>query len=147
MPVTICLLLVHGNQECLGVGPVCDMGLPRFHQSATVFYKHKYISNPTATPANAIIAAAGNLITVIKGHIPQRLQEPPLSELTHLITIFSEAAATPQIEIPQLVPTARSQTKPQQRRSPRLTTKITKDDVIVASPHPPLLPPVKLPIP
>ena len=34
--------------------------------SATVFHKHKYISNPTATPADAIIAVAGNLITEIK---------------------------------------------------------------------------------
>ena len=42
--------------------------------SATVFHKHKYISNLTATPADAIIAAAGNLITAIKGHTPHRLQ-------------------------------------------------------------------------
>ena len=32
MLVTMWLLLVHGKQECLGVGPVCDMGLPRFKQ-------------------------------------------------------------------------------------------------------------------
>ena len=30
MLVTMWLLLVHGKQECLGVGPVCNMGLPRF---------------------------------------------------------------------------------------------------------------------
>ena len=30
MPVTMWLLHVHGNQECLGLGPVCDTGLPRF---------------------------------------------------------------------------------------------------------------------
>ena len=42
--------------------------------SATIFHKHKYLSNPTATPANAIIAAAGNLITAIKGHLLHRLQ-------------------------------------------------------------------------
>ena len=32
MLVTMWLLLVHGKQECLGVGPVCDMDLPRFQQ-------------------------------------------------------------------------------------------------------------------
>ena len=32
MPVTMCLLHVHGKKECLVVGPVCDMGLPRFQQ-------------------------------------------------------------------------------------------------------------------
>ena len=84
--------------------------------SATVFYKHKYLSNPTATPANAIISAAGNLITAIKGHLPHCLQESHFSELTRLSTIFYDSAATPQIEIPQ------------QRRSPRLTTKNTKDN-------------------
>ena len=67
--------------------------------SATVFHKHKYISNPTATPDDAIIAAAGNLITVIKAHMPHRLQEHPLSKLTRLSTIFSDASATPEIEI------------------------------------------------
>ena len=30
MLVTMWLLLVHVKQERLGVGPVCDMGLPRF---------------------------------------------------------------------------------------------------------------------
>ena len=42
--------------------------------SATVFHKHAYISNPTANPADAIIASAGNLITAIKGHMPHRLE-------------------------------------------------------------------------
>ena len=36
MPVTMWLLHVHGNQEFLGVGPVCDMGLPRFQQCRVV---------------------------------------------------------------------------------------------------------------
>ena len=42
--------------------------------SAIVFHKHKYLSNLTATPADVIIAAAGNLITILKGHLPHRLQ-------------------------------------------------------------------------
>ena len=42
--------------------------------SATVFHKHKYFPNPTATPADAIIVTAGNLITAIKGPLPHRLQ-------------------------------------------------------------------------
>ena len=33
MLVTMWLLLVHGKQECLGVGPVCDMDLPRFQHT------------------------------------------------------------------------------------------------------------------
>ena len=84
--------------------------------SETVFHKHKYLSNPTATPADAIISAAGNLITANKGNLPHRLQESHFSELTQLNTIFSDASATPQIKIPQ------------QRHSPSLTTKNTKDN-------------------
>ena len=80
--------------------------------SATVFYKHTYISNPNVTLADAIIAAAGNLITAIKCHMPHLLQESPLSELTRLSTIFSDAAATPEIEMPQLPLTERSPTQP-----------------------------------
>ena len=30
------MILVHGKQECLGVRPVCDMGLPRFQQGSQV---------------------------------------------------------------------------------------------------------------
>ena len=54
----------------------------------TVFHKHKYISNPAVTPADAVIAAAGNLASLIKGKMPQHLQESPLSELTRLSAIF-----------------------------------------------------------
>ena len=56
--------------------------------SATVFHKHKYLSNPTATTADAIIAAAGDLNKVIKGHLPHRLQESYFIELMRLSTIF-----------------------------------------------------------
>ena len=37
--------------------------------SATLFHKHKYISNPNVIPADAVIAAAGNLALVLKGEI------------------------------------------------------------------------------
>ena len=100
--------------------------------SETVFHKHKYLSNPTATPDDAIISAAGNLITAIKGHLPHSLQESHFSELMRLSTIFSDAAATPQIEIPQ------------QRHSPSLTTKNTKDNKILTKACPPLSPPVPM---
>ena len=100
--------------------------------SETVFHKHKYLSNPTATPADAIISAAGNLITAIKSHLPHRLQESHFSELTRLSTIFSDAATTPQIDLPQ------------QRRSPSLTTKNTKNNGILTKPHPNLSPPVPM---
>ena len=41
--------------------------------SATVFHKHKYIFNPDpdVTPANRIIAAAGDLAKLLKSDLPQ----------------------------------------------------------------------------
>ena len=100
--------------------------------SSTVFHKHKHISNPTATWADTIIATTGNLITAIKGHLPHCLQEYQFSELRRLSTIFSDTANTPQIEIPQ------------QRGSPSLTTKNTKDNEILTKHHPHLSPPVPM---
>ena len=100
--------------------------------SATVFYKHKYLSNPTDTPDFSIISVAGNIITAIKGHLTHHIQESHFSELTRLSTIFSDSATTPQIDLPQ------------QRRSPSLTTKNSKDNEILTKPHPPLSPPVSM---
>ena len=49
--------------------------------SATVFQKHKYISNPYVTPSDRIIAAAGALAKLLTGNLPQSLNE---TSLTHL---------------------------------------------------------------
>ena len=42
--------------------------------SATVIHRHKYISNPAVTPADAVISAARNLASALKGKMPQFLQ-------------------------------------------------------------------------
>ena len=96
---------------------------PETRVSGTVFHQHKYILNPTVTLSNDIISAAWNLITAIKGHLPHCPQEYHLSELTRLSTIFYNVSATPQIELPQ------------QRRSPSLTIKNTKDSKFLTKPH------------
>ena len=63
--------------------------------SNTVFHKHKYISNPSVTPDDAVIASAQNLAAALKSKMPQYLQESPFSELSLLSKIFSDAAAVP----------------------------------------------------
>ena len=37
----------------------------------TVFFKHKYLTMPTLTPADAMLKAANDLTDAIKGNIPQ----------------------------------------------------------------------------
>ena len=63
--------------------------------SETVFHKHKYISNPNVTPADSVIAKAGNLDSALKGTMPACLQQSPLEYLTRISEIFSGAAASP----------------------------------------------------
>ena len=63
--------------------------------SATVFHKHKYISNINVTPADAVIAEAGNLASVMKDKIPVCLQQYPLRELMRLSESFSDVADSP----------------------------------------------------
>ena len=47
MPMTMCLLHVHGKQECLVVGPVCDTGLPRFQHIYATSIVAKYLDTVT----------------------------------------------------------------------------------------------------
>ena len=62
--------------------------------SATIFHKHKYISNPTVTPADAVITDMENLTATLKNKIPHHLQLSPLNELTRLSTILSDTTDT-----------------------------------------------------
>ncbi|KAL7474216.1 hypothetical protein ACHAW6_000727 [Cyclotella cf. meneghiniana] len=53
--------------------------------SATVFFKHKYIINPTITPADSIIAAAANLTHLLTVNLAAHLaNKMNLTELTQL---------------------------------------------------------------
>jgi hypothetical protein len=49
-----------------------------------IFFKHKYITNPTVTPADAIITATANLSHVLMSNTaPTHLNESQLADLTH----------------------------------------------------------------
>ena len=103
--------------------------------SGTVFHKHKYISTPAVTPADAVIAAAGRLAATIKNSCSDHLTKEPLAELTRLSEIFSQASAPPA-----LPPQGTDAPQPL-RRSPRLTTTVTTTGRIVATPARPALEP------
>ena len=74
---------------------MCMINTRTVRISNTVFHKHKYISNPTVTLYDAVIAAAQNLAAALKSKMPYYLQESPFSELSRLSKIFSDAAAVP----------------------------------------------------
>ena len=57
---------------------------------ATVFHKHKYITNPDIKPEYRVIAAAGKLIDALKGRMPPHLSETTLDQLEHIGTILKD---------------------------------------------------------
>ena len=71
--------------------------------SATVFHKHKYISNPDVTPADRIIAAARALATLIKGNLTQSLNDISLTHLERLGSILKPEVPVTKTQSPRLV--------------------------------------------
>ena len=62
--------------------------------SNMVYFKHKYLTNPAVTPADAILAAAADLASLLKGHHSRHLGRDKLQDLTNLQAIFADAATT-----------------------------------------------------
>eukprot|EP00804_Cyclotella_cryptica_P003875 CCRYP_015759-RB/>CCRYP_015759-RB protein AED:0.32 eAED:0.29 QI:0/0/0/1/0/0.33/3/0/881 len=61
--------------------------------AATVFFKHKYLTNPSVTPTDALIAAAANLAHIIKHNAKaQHVGTKNLLDLQRLQQLFSDAA-------------------------------------------------------
>ena len=52
--------------------------------SVTVFFKHKYLTNPTSTPANAIIVAAHDMAEQLRGHMSRHIGAEKFRALKNL---------------------------------------------------------------
>ena len=57
---------------------------------ATVFHKHKYITNMDVTPEDCVIAAAGKLAYELKGRITLHLSESTLDQLKLIWAILKK---------------------------------------------------------
>ena len=62
-----------------------------------VFFKHKYISNPTVTAADAVMAAAQNMADALKTRMNRHLGKKSLTTLYNLQKSFAHAAANKKI--------------------------------------------------
>jgi hypothetical protein len=60
--------------------------------SGAAFFKHKYITNPTITPKDRVIAAAGALAHALHNWMPPHMQAPTIQVLQDLQNIFQQAA-------------------------------------------------------
>ena len=62
--------------------------------SGMVFFKHKYISNPTVSPEYTILAVAQDMPSALRRNMPTQLGEDTLTALKKLHDIFTLAAVT-----------------------------------------------------
>ena len=89
--------------------------------SGTVFFKHKYITNPNVSPADAIVAATTNLTNAINGNLTQQHKDQiklaQLRSLQNIVTDMSTITKPTQIATPPREPLA---------TPPRVAQKTTK---------------------
>jgi hypothetical protein len=57
----------------------------------TAFLKHKYLTNPTVTPEDRVIEAAGALAQAIKNQMPPHMHEFTIQALSNLQDVFQQA--------------------------------------------------------
>ena len=74
----------------------------RYKNIQQIFFKHKYLTNPAVTPADATLAAASNLASQLRKHHTRHLGRKQPHKLTNLNTIFADAAATNAADAPLL---------------------------------------------
>ena len=93
--------------------------------SDTVFFKHKYITNPSVTPKDAIISAANRMSEALRMYKSNTMQEEDIQALHRLEAIFKEAAVnndTVEIQATTTIPSPRVQAKQQQVRNHKALT-------------------------
>ena len=64
--------------------------------SATIFHKHKYISNPSMTPADLVLAATGALAKLLTTKVPNSLTNTSMTQLGRLGSILK-----PEVPVPE----------------------------------------------
>jgi hypothetical protein len=72
------------------------------------FFKHKYLTNPTVTPEDRIIAAAGALAQALDNKMPPHMHKSTIQALSNLHDVFQQAAINynvdPTTHVIQTVP-------------------------------------------
>ena len=57
---------------------------------ATIFHKHKYITNPGVIPEDRVMATSGKLAAELKGRMANHFSEMVLKKLEQLGTILKQ---------------------------------------------------------
>ena len=94
----------------------------------TVFFKRKHITNPTVTPADAIVNAAKDLTAALKGNIPGSLGATSLDDLKQLEEIFAQKSKSYKALSP--VDTQPPRVREEATTPPRVATPTEKPNMI-----------------
>ena len=103
--------------------------------SETVVFKHKYITNPTITPGDAIVSAARDLTKALKGNIPPPLVKSAIDHIRELTDIFDETKEKYQQRIEQ-----QEMDSPEGAQSPRVSPVHSPRVIPAQSPRVPEVP-------
>ena len=93
--------------------------------SDTVFFKHKYITNPSVTPEDAVISAANRMSAALQAYKPNNMQEEDIDALRRLEAIFTEATnngGQVEIEAKASIPTPRVRAQQKLERDKKALT-------------------------
>jgi hypothetical protein len=76
--------------------------------SGAAFFTHKYLTNPTVTPEDRVIEAAGALAQALNNQMPFHMRESTIQALSNLQDVFQQAAvnynADPATHVTQAAP-------------------------------------------
>ena len=59
-----------------------------------VFFKHKYLTMPEISKADALVAATQQLAKVLQGELSQNIGKTEVQQLMHLVNILKQTATT-----------------------------------------------------
>jgi len=120
---------------------ICTKSTKAEQISNTVFIKHRYLTNPTVTPKDAVVQAARDLMQALQNDVsPKDAHWVALQELVALFTkqanktAAKSQAASPRVEKPAMAPAK----KPwQQAPAPRVRIAANTPEPIITAEKPP----------
>ena len=100
--------------------------------SETMYFKHKYITMPSLTLADAVVQAAKELVDALRGKLPPPLAQPSSAQLKTLSDIFTPALARNEEPAKQMEREATSEPDGAQRVAAR-SNKVQQQRVVPPS--------------
>ena len=102
----------------------------------TVFFRHKSITNPSVTPADAIIVAADKMLLSLQTHMHPNMSETIVQALQRLEDIFQKAVKANKFDNIKLTSTPPPEQLLQQKPQPITVSQEPHQQAGSAARHP-----------